>query len=294
VEKINALIIFCEGPHDVAFCSLVFKNCFKIEIVKWKFSQYPYPFNQMFPKIMEDHAINTESLDMAHDFFLPDKTFYDKLNNLLILLFNTGGEKKTKKNPIKFLSRLLKFTILQDEGSFDSENKESSADKIIDDPKYLFLYDRDDKEPTNKFETCKKVFSLINNKIFISENFKINIKNSQGAHSMGKKFNVYVFSKPNCNGTLEDILIPIFEECKSEIMSKTTIFIDDCFTWDNSKISKKAKRNKAIICTAGQKEKPGASMNVIINQSNLISEEVFKKNQDVKLFADFINDIIIN
>ncbi len=74
MEKINTLLVFCEGPHDVAFCRLVFKFCFEINKISWKFSEYPSPFNQLFKASMEKHAAQDMSLDMAHKFFLPDRT----------------------------------------------------------------------------------------------------------------------------------------------------------------------------------------------------------------------------
>ncbi|MBW1649678.1 MAG: hypothetical protein JRJ44_03165 [Deltaproteobacteria bacterium] len=78
MEKINALIIFCEGAHDVAFCRLAFKYHFNINKINWKFSEYPAPLNQLFKTNIKKHAAKDMSLDMAHKFFLPDKTLYSK------------------------------------------------------------------------------------------------------------------------------------------------------------------------------------------------------------------------
>ncbi len=78
MEKINALIIFCEGAHDVTFCRLAFKYHFNINKINWKFSEYPAPLNQLFQNNIKKHAAKDMSLDMAHKFFLPDKTLYSK------------------------------------------------------------------------------------------------------------------------------------------------------------------------------------------------------------------------
>ena len=285
MEKVNALIVFCEGPHDVAFCRLVFKHCFNIRKVEWKFSEYPAPLDKQFQTILQSHALMDLELDMAHKFFLPDKTLFDMNKKLLVLLFNTGGKTKTE-NPKKFLSDFIDF--IEDTKTF----LYGETNKRIDNYKFLFTYDADENKPSDIFMKCKKDYSIINNEDFISEDFMINPNYNHGAHSMDKKFNIYVFSKPDCLGTLEDILLPMFEECESKIMSKTTTFIDDCFKWEDSKISQIADRNKAIICIAGQNKKPGSSLNVIIDQTKLISEEVFKNNEDVKRFAEFIKEII--
>ncbi|KHD08014.1 hypothetical protein PN36_04650 [Candidatus Thiomargarita nelsonii] len=136
MENINALLVFCEGPHDVAFCRLMFKYCFDISQIAWKFSEYPAPFNQLFKTSMENHA--AQDMSLAHKFFLPDKTLYNEKRKLLVLLFNTGGKSKTD-NPKNFLKDFLPLF----------ENREvfsGDAKKIVNNCSYLFLYDRDHKE----------------------------------------------------------------------------------------------------------------------------------------------------
>jgi hypothetical protein len=147
MENINALLVFCEGPHDVAFCRLMFKYCFNISQISWKFSQYPAPFNQLFKTSMENHAAQDMSLDMAHKFFLPDRTLYDEKRKLLVLLFNTGGKSKTD-NPKNFIKNFL--PLLKQSKVFPGDAK-----KIVNNCSYLFLYDRDHKEPSEVFLLCK-------------------------------------------------------------------------------------------------------------------------------------------
>ena len=129
MDNIDALMVFCEGPHDVAFCRMAFKYCFGIEQISWKFSDFPSPLNQLFKASMGKHAAQDMSLDMAHKFFLPDKTLYSEEKKCLILLFNTGGKSKTC-NPRNFLMDflpLLKISRILPDG----------ADKTIDSCKYL-------------------------------------------------------------------------------------------------------------------------------------------------------------
>jgi hypothetical protein len=87
-------------------CRLMFKHCFDMSQMSWKFSEYPAPFNQLFKTSMENHAAQDMSLDMAHKSFLPDKTLYNEERKLLVLLFNTGGKSKTD-NPKFFLKDFL-------------------------------------------------------------------------------------------------------------------------------------------------------------------------------------------
>jgi hypothetical protein len=297
MEKINVLLVFCEGPHDVAFCRLIFKYCFdnfvdlSSEKRGWKFSEYPAPFNDLFKASMENHAAQDMSLDMAHKFFLPDKTLYNENRKLLVLLFNTGGKTKTD-NPKDFLKDFL--PLFEDRESFSDDAK-----TIVNDCNYLFLYDRDHKQPSDVFSWCKNEFAQIGDDIFLEENFIIDDGNNLAASCMEKTVGVYVFSKSNSLGTLEDILLPMLESAQSDLVNEAEKFIDSAFTWkteqDNieNSIAEIAKRKKAIITTMGQRKKPGSSMNVVIDQGKLISKDIFTQNKDVKLFVDFVASLAV-
>ncbi|MCP4112705.1 MAG: hypothetical protein GY749_45455 [Desulfobacteraceae bacterium] len=286
MENINALLVFCEGPHDVAFCRLVFKFCFKINKISWKFSEYPSPLNQLFKASMEKHAAQDMSLDMAHKFFLPDRTLYSREKKQLVLLFNTGGKTKTD-NPKNFLEDFL--PLLKQSKIFPD-----GADKVVDKCKYLFLYDRDHKTPSDVFSWCKNTFSNIGDENFISDDLKTLEGNNLAAICMDKTVGSYVFSPADSFGTLEDILLPMFESAQNEVVSKTEEFIDECFDWKTEhenniqKTAETAKRKKAIITVSGQRKKPGSSMNVVIDQGKLIPKEVFSNNSEVRRFADFV------
>ncbi|MEK7991099.1 MAG: hypothetical protein VSS52_008855 [Thiotrichaceae bacterium] len=129
----QALLVFCEGSHDIALLNLVFKKIFKFEKVAWKFSEYPAPFDNLFAENVRSHAQEDLSLDMAHKFFLPDNVL-DKDDNI-ILLFNAGG--KTQATKVKeFLSNYL---VLQESAATFPTNNTA-----IKQARYLFLYDADD------------------------------------------------------------------------------------------------------------------------------------------------------
>jgi hypothetical protein len=270
MEKINALIIFCEGAHDVAFCRLAFKYHFNINKINWKFSEYPSPLNQLFQTSITKHAAKDMSLDMAHKFFLPDKTLYSKEKKNLILLFNTGGKTKTD-NPKKFLGDFI--PLLKQAEIFPD-----SADKIIKSCNYLFLYDRDYKKESEILSWHNKQFEKIDDETSISE----------------KEKKIYLFSKSNNTGTLENMLLPMLKETEENLTNKGEQFIDDCFTWHTKKEDIKirtaeiAKRKKSIITVIGQRKKPGSSMNVIIDQAKLIPQKTFINNEDVKKFVSFV------
>ncbi len=202
------------------------------------------------------------------------------------MLFNAGGKNKTD-NPINFLKDFL--PLLKQSEIFPGD-----ADKVTDNCKYLFLYDRDHKDSSDVFSWCKDTFSNIGDENFISDDLKTLDGNNLAAICMDKTVGSYVFSVADSLGTLEDILLPMFESAQSEIMGKTKEFIDGCFTWKTehnivkTKIAEIAKRKKAIITISGQRKKPGSSMNVVVDQGKLIPKEIFSNNNEVKRFADFV------
>lgn len=61
-QGVKVLLVFCEGPHDVAFVSQVIKIFFDFKRVTWKFSEFPAPFNELFRVSVEKHAAQ----DLTH------------------------------------------------------------------------------------------------------------------------------------------------------------------------------------------------------------------------------------
>lgn len=286
MEPMKALLVFCEGPHDVAFCRLIYKYYFNIKTVNWKFSEYPSPFNLIFNTSMQNHAAQDMSLDMAHKFFLPDQTLCDKNGTFLVLLFNTGGKQKTE-NPKLFLADYL--ALLE-----NAETLSEDADKFVAETKYLFVYDADHENTQNVFRFCRETFSQIEDTHFINEDF-LPVADNAFAASIDNKA-VYIWGDTTSNkGTLEDILLPLYETQTSELLGNAAQFVDKCFAWDldsheeTTKYAARSKRRKAIISSAGQGKKPGRPMSAIVFDNVLGSKEGFMADLSVKRFSDFLS-----
>lgn len=50
--------------------------------------------------------------------------------------------------------------------------------------------------------------------------------------------------------------------------------------------------NKALLTTVGQRKKPGSSLNVILEQSGLITQEALDASEFTVEFAGFINQFL--
>lgn len=54
-REVTALLVFCEGKHEVAFMHRLLRKCLGFGDVRTSFSEYPSPFNQIFKENVERH-----------------------------------------------------------------------------------------------------------------------------------------------------------------------------------------------------------------------------------------------
>ncbi len=285
MQDINTLFLFCEGPHDVAFCYLVMKYFFGMNTVKENFSSYPSPLHKLLPRNLEKHSAGDMSLDMAHKFFLPDRTVSN--GDDYVLLFNMGGKTRID-NPKEFLSSFL--PLYENRKTFSKD-----AESIVRDVRYLFLYDADHEPATKIFADCRTNFETIDDLSFITRQFDPTPRNPGAAVSADK--GVYVLGNTDTGkGTLEDILLPIYSGTQIDWCEKAGNFVNDAFSFqtgqgnDQQRIAARAKKAKAVITAAGQGKKPGRPMSAIIQDDVLGSKDNFLASEPVREFADFVHE----
>ena len=294
MSDVKALLVFCEGSHDVAFVQKVLILCLEFQKMKWKFSEYPSPLNALFKQTVQDHAAGDLSLDMAHKFFLPDSVL--QKSDHLILLFNSGGSSQTVIVK-SLLKQFVYFLESPNEGAPNSQIFSDATQSVVKEAKYLFIYDADHNGTTALFEKIKKDFEVIDEETKWSFNeLKVSKDNLFGAIADDKA--AYIWAENTDFGTLEDILLPMVENDQKEIVEKASNFIDDpLFKWETNstdtqrEIAQISKRKKAIITSVGQRNNSGFSLSVIIKNETkkIIKDDVFLQNSSVISFADFIN-----
>lgn len=281
-QEVKVLLVFCEGPHDVAFVSQVIKVFFDFKRVTWKFSEFPAPFNELFRVSVEQHAAQDLNLDMAHKFFLPDQVLAS--NDQVVLLFNSGGKSQTDK--VKYL--LSNFLPLLDNAKIFP----GDATTVVSSASYLFLYDADDWGADKTRDQIKTAFSMIDTNLWLTDEWNVHQEN-QFAASIDDKA-IYVWGATTDKGTLEDLLYPLFNQYNSTLFAKAEAAIDDFFSWDTAHeniknaVAEEAKRKKAIITFTGQRKKPGGSMNVILDQAKMITKESMIGDPNTTAFAKFV------
>lgn len=276
----KALLVFCEGAHDVAFCELVFRQMFSAKrVTTWKFSDYPSPFSGLFKTSMQRHAISNLSLDTSHHFFLPSATFLK--DTWLILLFNCRGGQHSIQNPYQFLQDYL--PLLETAQFF------SNGSAYISESKYLFTYDVDDQPIGTIWKRFQDDFANINDKPWVDE-FKSNPNNPFVAQ-FGQDKAAYVWAETSTHkGTLEDIVFPIFADAQSDLTQKSSNYIDDAFPWENT-VAGHAKRKKAILTALGQGRKPGRPLSAILSDAKLwVGLANLQNSTAIDLFYKFVKD----
>ncbi|GMO43372.1 MAG: hypothetical protein Pg6C_04940 [Treponemataceae bacterium] len=283
----KALLVFCEGDHDIAYIRTIIRKILRFERLTVVFSQLPYPFSRLFDTSVKNHAADDLSLDMAHKFFLPDEIF--KKDNDIILLYKNGGN--TKFDDIKTLLKSY-LELFEEKTIFDKKNSD-----YISDYKYLFTFDLDANSLDKLCETLSEKLDKIGERVFISEPWT-DTDSNYGKFSGDKA--VYVWGDNTGKGTLEDILIPIIKTSATNtaLIEKADHAMRDMFAWnfenpkDEERIAEIANFNKSVITTAGQREKSGKSLSVVLKESGLITGDALRASENVNDFINFLSKIM--
>jgi hypothetical protein len=280
--SIKALLVFCEGPHDLAYVRMVLRKLMGFDKLEVVFSKLPSPFHKLFAQSVSTHAAQDLSLDMSHKFFLPDSIL--KKANTIVALYNCGGKDQHEK--IKEL--LSDYLLVFPQARIFAEG----AQEVVDAVKYLFLYDADAEGLNGVLANIEEKLHTINDKNFITDDWSVTDTSSSGKVSGDKA--VFVWGETSAKGTLEDILYPMFKQDNELIFSKASTAIDDLFSWNiidedpRKAVPEIEKRHKSILTVAGQRRKPGSSMNVVIEQSKLLSVDTLSQDLKTKEFVAFV------
>lgn len=284
-SSVKALLVFCEGPHDAAFVRMVFRKIMGFRIERLKFSEMPAPFNALFSTAVQNHAAQDMSLDMTHKFFLPDTVLRN--DDEMAFLFNCGG--KTQYDKVRDL--LSDYIPLIEQAKIFP----NGAKEIVDSVRYLFLYDSDADGLDHTIDTISREFQKVDEKDFVVDAWT-DTKSEFGRISNDKA--VFVWGGAPDMGTLEDILMPMFDftEENKPLIARSKRAMIEMFKWDmdhaetRRAVAEIEKFNKAVLTTVGQRKKPGGSLNVVLEQADLISDDALRACLITAGFVEFIRE----
>ncbi|MDR0606182.1 MAG: hypothetical protein LBG80_18035 [Bacteroidales bacterium] len=279
-KDINALLIFCEGPHDTAILRTIFRKILNYNIVSDKFSEMPYPLDFLFKRMVSKHNYDDLSLDMVHKFHLPSEILRNE-NNIVLLFESTG---KNQYAPVK--------NLLTDYISLFLENDvfSASAKEIIKNSKYLFIFDADEDGIEYYNALLKREYTKFSNIDFLNTELS-SFFSAHGRFNQDKA--LYIWSSTLDKGTLEDILVPIMEykDATRLLKEKVKEALKNIFNWEISesdRVKNRAEYHKALLTVSGQKERPGKSLNVILKDRVLFDTEDLKKSPLIQEFIKFL------
>ena len=280
-QEVSALIVFCEGAHDSGFVRQVMRQSMGFAAAPFRFSELPYPLDRLFPQSMRRHAADDLTLDMAHKFMLPDSIL--RKGDRLAAIFNTGG-KDNYGTLSDWLSDFLAMCARA--GTFASESGERIAQ-----PRFLFLYDANDKGLDEvSAELAEALSQLGGGQAFIAEGWQ---DAGAGFGRVAQDKAVFVWGESPASGTLEDMLLPLAETGSAALMERAHAAMKAVFGWEldaGAATPDQAKYKKAVLTTAGQRAKPGGSLTVVMTQSGLVSDEALASSEAVTRFVQFVEE----
>ncbi|QOF77155.1 hypothetical protein [Variovorax sp. 38R] len=286
----NAHLMFCEGPHDAAFLNRVLKKQLGFQKLALKLSELPYPLANVLQASFKDRAAEDLRLDLARKFFLPDYVL--ALDSVLVLVFSYGGSNR-KVSMLPFLENL--FALL-------AVTNFSSLQQTAERPVYAYTVfaDADARGESSTRDLISTEFATVGDSAWLT-NAWMHIKTTKAA-SQSTDFGpaaAYVWRKSTEDGgTLEDLILECLDGDAE--LHKTLEYLDSRFDWSppagstaSQICASSAKRLKAAFCVEGQKQKPGGSLGVILDQSELLGTDKLKKSSAVQDCLAFLAEWVM-
>jgi hypothetical protein len=281
----NVHLMFCEGPHDAAFLNRLLRKQLGFTKVELKLSELPYPISNVIQQSFKTRAAEDLRLDLAKKFFLPD--YIVTLDRVLVMVFNYGGSNR-KANMSPFLENV--FALLS-APVFAGIGQPASSAKFA----YTIFADADAIGLTAARAKISADLATIGDSVWLNAawlDFEGTTAVSQ--ESAFGQTAAYIWKKwAEDNGTLEDIV----QECLVDEpgLQQTLQFLDTRFNWSapvgatpKEVCAIASKRLKAAFCVEGQREKPGMSLGVVLDQTALLRPEVIAGSAAVQDCVTFL------
>ncbi|MEN9868330.1 MAG: hypothetical protein RL748_3920 [Pseudomonadota bacterium] len=291
LTQVLACMVICEGEHDLVVLRRILKDEFKFTEEKWTFSEFPAPLHLYFPTRLRDHAAGDLELGLVHEFFLPNYVFYRveaDLKARMVCLFRTGGDKKLQLAR-EFVAG-LEFFRANAGHDLDYGDDGVRPVRTIGEMRWLFINDADDKGPDGVRQLTLQNWATINDQAWLTGPWIIDAANPLAAHCGNKA--QYVWSANGINGTLEDVLYPVVEANFRPLLDECSTFARQHFPLKNQDIATLAKHKKRSLTMAGQGDKPGHGLHLVLKEGKLLQDEALMSNQSIKDFIQFLRDFI--
>lgn len=266
--------ILCEGPHDVAFLSKLIRTLgFKVKDTT-PLTNYPEPFNDIFMQEVKKTNFDELAFNELRNYLLPMTTLSNGDN--WFMFYALGGDSRSD----------LRNEILVNH--FDHNTQEGEIELLPEetDLSLVYFFDADgdgvDSRIQNINSEIKKVIA------------ELEFKNNGEIISIGKiSLGCYIFSElEKSTGKLEDVVIPVMKLNNEAIFEAAEEYLKTHYCIERDK-KKGFEFSKATIGVVGQLQKSGMTNQVIIGQTDYLTQEKLSNNLKCKEILEFFKKLTV-
>lgn len=282
-------LMFCEGPHDAAFLNRLLKKKLDFAKAELKLSELPPPISNVLQQSVKTRAAEDLRLDLAKKFFLPD--YLVERDKILVMIFNYGGSNRQ----ISISQFLEKVFLLLNTPAFAAGGQPYGLPKFT----FAVFADADSVGLEAVRGQISEDLKTIGGAAWLSGDWRI-FKDTKAATQDTEFGSVaaYIWKKSDeDNGTLEDVVLECL--CNDQGLQQTMNFLDKRFNWvapadatPEAICAVSAKRLKAAFCVEGQRKKPGGSLAVVLDQTELLNKDCMDNSPAVKDCVKFLKSWI--
>lgn len=276
----RAVVVFCEGRHDVVFVQRSLGACASCKWIGDAIRCLPSPFGAgptsmagLVARRMQRRAVGDVALSAAASPPLPHFESVLELpdENTIVVLVRTHGKGQWKA--VLELLRELDVTIGQEvAGTF--EVAEYAA---------AFVFDANELGVTGTLAQFRDRYA---------EHFGdlSNARHGEWTATSRALVGCFVFHAEDGRGTLEDHLEPMAKAAWPDLYDEARKFIDDNMrsghaVWQNS-----ARRTKAVVTAAGQFDCPGEPLSSVIGREGLPRQQ-FRESSVCQTLTRFLTEV---
>lgn len=272
----KAVLVFCEGMHDVVFVRRSLKARGGYSTIKRSVRELPSPFGRSATATMgfiATHFYRQDIEDLKIDSEYPRTPKFESFvestsGNPIFILVRVGGN--TKAEQVIGLLQDLDVTL----GADRYDVTEYAA---------AFLFDANAR---GLLETLKAFRQDYGSHLGdLSQ-----IEHAKWISTATIPIGVFVFhrSPQEETGTLEDHLAPMIQSWTPDRYADAKAFIEKNENSSDAVSDNEAKRQKAVFTATGQFNHPGASLSVILNKG--LPTEQFMASPMSKALAEFLEN----
>ena len=272
----KAVLVFCEGAHDVAFVRRSLRALGGYDDVKKPIGELPSPFGGSTTSTRGLIATRLDQQDIE-DFELdneyPPTPKYDSFvrsesSDTMFVLIRAGGKYATKQ----VLDLLKDLDDALDADQYDVTEYAAA-----------FLYDANAEGLTARLEAFRQGYGARFEDLSQAEHAKWIATDTVPV-------GVFVFHNvATRTGTLEDHLAPMVESWTPDRYAGAKAFIDDSKRLDDAASDDQSKRLKAIFTVTGQFGHPGSSLSVILRKG--LPDDKFSTSQASQALVAFLESV---